>query len=117
MVDVGSILDRIVKEEYGGCDPRKDNPCKIQARVSEGAIYVFAVGKWRGVSRAGYKYPPTKAMQGLARKTLRTNTGSTFNGKKIELVFLPTKEENDANLVWNLSRREDPEEGFHPPKG
>jgi hypothetical protein len=114
MEHIGDILDRIIKEEFGGCDPRKDNPCKIQARVSDGMIYVFAVGKWRAVSRAGRKYPPTKKMQAQAKATLRINTGTatskmfgrtgggTFDGKEIELVFLPTREENDANLIWKL---------------
>jgi hypothetical protein len=109
--DIKSILDRIIKEEFGGCDPRTDNPCKIQARVSDGMIYAFAVGKWRVMGRAGRKYPPSQAMLKEAEKTLRINTGSTgsgaapvgvFDGKVIEFVFFPTKEENDANLIWKL---------------
>lgn len=117
MEHIGSILNRIIKEEFGGCDPRTDNPCKIHARVSEGFIYAFAVGKWRPMAGAGRNYPPSPLMQKRAEKTLRMNTGTTFEGKKIEFLFFPTKKENDLNLTWNLSRREeDPEEGFHPPR-
>lgn len=104
MEHIGTILDRIIKEEFGGCDPRKDDPCKIQARVSDNSIYAFAVGKWRWMSGAGAKYPPTDFMQRKAERTLRLNTGGTFDGKVIEFVFLPTREENDANLVWNISK-------------
>lgn len=113
MEHISDILTRVIKEEFGGCDPREDNPCKIQARVSDGAIYVFAVGKWRPASRAGRKYPPSKRMQNKAILTLRCNTGGkgfqykcggTFDDREIELVFLPTKEENDA-YVWNLNKK------------
>lgn len=82
-----TILNRVVREEYGGCDPSTDNPCHLKARTRDGMIQVFVVGKWRFAANAGRKYPPSKAMQNRAERTIRINTGKTFQGKDITFIW------------------------------
>jgi len=81
---IGDAVDRITREEYGGCHPGQDDPCVLKAKVRDGLIQVFCVGKWRWVGGAGKKYPPSKMMQNRAEKTLRMNTGKTFQGRRIQ---------------------------------
>jgi len=80
---IEATLDKIVKEEYGGCDPRTDNPCILKARVRDKLIQAFCVGKWRYIGSAGSKYPPSRMMQRRAIATLRCNTGDTFKDRII----------------------------------
>jgi hypothetical protein len=103
-LSLDSILDKVVLEEYGGCNPRVDNPCILKARVSKQhrTIEVFVVGKWRVVRGYwGSKYVITnKKILADMEKTVRINTGShvhsgydpsvgTFHGKEIRFDFIP----------------------------
>ena len=89
------LITKIVKEEYGGCDPSTDNPCILKAMVSDGKketykgrrIYVWVVGSWRCVGRTGWKGLPSNKAITEAIQTIRLNSGKTFNGKEIMLQF------------------------------
>lgn len=90
-----SIIEKIVKEEYGGCDPSKDNPCILKAVVSDGKegygypiIYIWVVGKWRQAGRTGFNGLPSNKAVTSAIQRIRTNTGTTFEGKEIMLQFI-----------------------------
>lgn len=103
---IKDILDKVIKEEYGGCDPSKDEVCTLKAMVSDGhegygarIIYVWVVGKWRPVGRTGWKGLPSNKVVAEAIQRIRINTGSrfdenkelysgTFGGKEIELEFI-----------------------------
>ena len=98
------ILTKVILDEYGGCDPRTDNPCILKARVSKQyhTIEVFVVGKWRIVRGYwGSKYVITnKKILADMERVVRINTGSstnfkydpsvgTFHGKDIRFDFIP----------------------------
>lgn len=97
-----SILDRIMLEEYGGCDPRRDDPCYLKARIKDRVIEVFVVGKWRGIRHINSTLyePKSKKIIDEVIRTVRINTGSrpvvpgskelkggTFEGKTIILKW------------------------------
>lgn len=108
---IGAIYDKIIKEEYG-CDPSKDNPCILKARVTKlydnskmRYLQVFVVGKWRVGVPVGCKGMPSNKKIQEAIRTVRINTGShkedfkigeeyydeslgTFGGKEIMLEFV-----------------------------
>ena len=86
-----AIITKVLLSEYGGCDPRTDNPCILKARVRREylRIEVFVVGKWRPVR--GYNGTVTevtnkKILKDMER-TVRCNTGTTFAGKAIQFKW------------------------------
>lgn len=86
--DFDSIVDHVIRDEYGGCHPGKDDPCVLHAKCEDGIVYVFVVGKWRGVARCSKKsVVPSRKVIREAIKTVRTNTGETFAGKEVILKF------------------------------
>jgi hypothetical protein len=102
---IDAIVEKVMREEYGGCNPLVDEVCQLKARVHRVVgvmrrIEVFVVGKWRVVRGYwGSKYVITnKKILADMEKTVRINTGShvhsgydpsigTFAGKKIVFIW------------------------------
>ena len=89
--EIESAVDQVIREEYGGCRPHLDNPCILKARIKDKVFQVFVVGKWRPMMYYGPKGKiPSKKLQEQAVRTIRCNTGKTFEGK--EVIFNWVKE-------------------------
>jgi hypothetical protein len=103
---IKAIAEKVMREEYGGCNPLVDEVCQLKARVHRVAgvmrrIEVFVVGKWRGIRYYGgtLDAPKSKKILDEIERTVRINTGShlnhrgfdptkgTFAGKKIVFVW------------------------------
>jgi hypothetical protein len=103
--DFDKVLNSVVLEEYGGCNPSKDPIITLKARIEEGAILVFLVGKWRPIrSYFGRKSSITnKVILKDMRDIIRRNTGwskTALKDKPIEFkwVYLGSK---DFPIVLN----------------
>jgi hypothetical protein len=93
---IQKVVDDVIREEYGGCHPFFDNPCKIKIRVHREppwyrCIEYFVVGKWRAPRYYGGNKDvvTNKTIMKEVEKILRCNTGKTFEGKKIEWDWQP----------------------------
>jgi hypothetical protein len=91
---IGAIYDKIIKEEYG-CDPSKDNPCILKARVTKlyddskmRYLQVFVVGKWRVGLPVGCKGMPSNKKIQEAIRIVRINTGSTTKDESVSYYKL-----------------------------
>lgn len=91
------ILDNVIKEEYGGCDPRHDAVCVLKARVihdpPDHRIEVFVVGKWRPIryyGGVGYIVTNKKILAEMER-TIRINTGSYNSSKPLGSQYDPSR--------------------------
>jgi hypothetical protein len=72
------ILEGVIREEWGGCHPKKDGGYFLKARVDHEAklIEVFCVGKWRPIRfYAGKKAVPCARVIREVCNSVRINTG------------------------------------------
>lgn len=85
------ILDKVIREENGGCNPVTDKVLQIPARIDTGYLQVFIVGKWRYICKAR-KQPLTKMKENEASSIIMSNTGwkkdERINYKKIVFQFV-----------------------------
>lgn len=89
MLTIEQQLDKTIREEFGGCNPNVDNPCKLKVRIKDKIIEVFCVGKWRGIRYYGIlnKRPSNDVMERV-EWVVRLDSGDTFEGRKIEWVWV-----------------------------
>jgi hypothetical protein len=80
------LVDGIIREEYGGCHPSRDQVCHLKAKVEDHVVKVFVVGKWRTIRYySPNKKIPSEKIVAECIHTVRVNTGGTFEGKDIVL--------------------------------